>query len=290
VIRAEKTNFTVSLMCRVFEVSRSGYYAWELREVCRQNRKDEEQRLLEAIEKSNRNSLGTYGSPRIKDDLDDLGETVGRTKVARIMKKNNITGLPKPKWINTTDSAHDHPVASNILDRKFDVHQPNRVWVGDITYIWTVNGWNYLATVIDLCGRRVVGWALDDNMETGLILRALDMAVKNRTTTPGLLFHSDRGSQYASNDFQKVLTNYGIKCSMSRKGNCWDNAVAESFFATIKRELINRHFWIKHENLRAAIFEYIEVFYNRKRKHSTNGNLSPVDYENSCIRKAAVAA
>ena len=289
-IRAEKTNYTVSLMCRVFEVSRSGYYAWELQESCRQNRKKEEQRLLEMIEKSHRESLGTYGSPRIKDDLDDLGETVGRTKIAHIMKKNNITGLPKPKWINTTDSAHDHPVSPNILDRNFDVHQPNRVWVGDITYIWTARGWNYLATVIDLCGRRVVGWALADNMETGLILQVLDMAARNRTITPGLIFHSDRGSQYASNDFQTALTNYGITSSMSRKGNCWDNAVAESFFATIKREIINRHFWIKHENLRASIFEYIEVFYNRKRKHSTNGNLSPVDYENSCIKKAAVAA
>lgn len=289
-IRAEKTNFSVSLMCRVFEVSRSGYYAWELRESHRQNRKEEETRLANEIKKSHQNSNGTYGSPRIKSDLDDLGEVVGRTRIARIMKENNITGLPKPRWITTTDSTHDFPITPNILDRNFAAKEPNQVWVGDISYVWTANGWNYLATVIDLCGRRVVGWALDDNMETGLVLEALEMAQRHRVVEPGLIFHSDRGSQYASNAFKKALRRLGIKSSMSRKGNCWDNAVAESFFATIKRELINRNFWTKKENLRAAVFKYIEVFYNRKRKHSTNGNLSPVDYENSCIKKAAMAA
>ena len=172
----------------------------------------------------------------------------------------------------------------------FGVNAPNKVWVGDITYVWTYRGWAYLATVIDLYGRRVIGWAVDDNMKTDLVERAFEMARLQRDVTPGLIFHSDRGSQYASHAFQQLLARYGVISSMSRKGNCWDNAVAESFFSTIKRELLNRAVWMDARAVRAAVYEYVEVFYNRKRRHSTNGNLSPVDYENLYFNNAAVAA
>ena len=217
---------------------------------------------MQAAKKSNADSRGTYGRPRIARDLDKLGIKVGKHRPGRLMKENGIVGRPKKKWKVTTDSAHKHPVAPNKLNREFTVDAPNKVWVEDITYCWTYQGWSYPATGIDLCGRRVVGWAFDTHMRSELVLEALNMACRQREVQPGLIFHSDRGSQYAGKPFQKALGYAGIASSMSRKGDCWDNAVAESFFATIKRELIDTVAWFSHQSLRAAIYEYIEVFYN----------------------------
>ena len=276
------------MMCAVLGVSRAAFYAWRQRPVSERKREDE--RLLVEIKKFHKESRGTYGSPRVTTDLQDQGEAIGHNRVARIMRENGIVGKPEPKWTVTTNSAHDLPVAPNLLKRDFTANAPDQVWVGDISYVWTYRGWAYLATVIDLYGRRVVGWALDDHMRTDLVLSAFEMARHQRNVEPGLIFHSDRGSQYASHAFQTTLAKYGVRSSMSRKGDCWDNAVAESFFATIKRELLNLAIWMNKQSVRAAIYEYIEVFYNRLRRHSTNGNLSPVEYERLYFNKAAVAA
>ena len=287
-IRAEKANFPVAFMCRCLGVTRSAYYAWEKAPVS--SKAQEDARLLKKIKEIHKDNRGVYGSPRIIDELKDQGETVGRHRVARIMRENAIVGTPKKKFRKTTDSDHDYPVVENLLDREFEAETANEVWVGDITYIRTARGWVYLAVILDLFSRRVVGWSLDNNMRKELVLKALEMAKGHRDILPGAIFHSDRGSQYASGAFQQALKDAGMVPSMSRKGDCWDNAVAESFFATIKRELIDRAFWINEKSVRMAVFEYIEVFYNRKRKHSTNGNLSPVEYERLYTRSAAVAA
>jgi len=277
------------MMCRSLGVSRSTFYAWNSRPVSLRKKTDEW--ILPIIKQYHKSSRETYGSLRITRDLKEAGETVGHNRVARIMRENNIYAKPKRKWKATTDSNHLMPVAENLLNRQFKTDLPNKVWVGDITYIWTYSGWTYLATVIDLCGRRVVGWAVDTHMKTNLVQKAFEMACTMRGgIKPGLIFHTDRGSQYTSDTFQKTLATHGVKSSMSRKGNCWDNAVAESFFATIKRELINRAVWINKKSVQAAIYEYIEVFYNRKRRHNANGLISPVDYETLCIKNAAVAA
>jgi len=288
VIEAEKANFPIELMCQVLEISRSAWYAWKNRP--ESIRKQSDRLTLGKIRKVYKDSRGTYGSPRITTDLREQGEIVNRKRVARLMRENGIVGSPEPKWLVTTESNHDMPVAPNLLGRNFTVDAPDQVWVGDITYIWTYRGWSYLATVIDLFSRRIVGWALEDNMRSELVEKALKMAIRQRSVEPGLIFHSDRGSQYAGKDYQELLQNYGILPSMSRKGDCWDNAVAESFFATIKRELINRAVWINQKNLRMAVYEYVEVFYNRRRRHSTNGNLCPSEYESIYFNNAAVAA
>ncbi len=287
-IHAEKASFPVAFMCKHLGVSRSAYYAWEKQP--ESEKVQEDQRLLKKIKESHKNSKQTYGSPRVVDDLRDQGETVGRHRVARIMRENGIVGTPKKKFRKTTDSNHQFPVAPNLLEREFDSENPDEAWVGDITYVWTAKGWVYLAVILDLFSRRVIGWSLDDNMRTELVLRALEMAKGHRDVLPGLIFHSDQGSQYASDDYQKALETSKMVASMSRRGDCWDNAVAESFFATLKRELIHRYFWINKKSVRMAVHEYIEVFYNRKRRHSTNGNLSPVDFERLYFNNAAVAA
>lgn len=276
-IRAEKANFPIVFMCRQLGLSTSGYYAWDKRPVSQRQKDDE--RLIPKIRESHRQSRGSYGSPRVYDDLRDQGEPVGRHRVARLMRENGITARPLKRFRKTTDSNHNFPIAANLLGRNFDVDAPNKAWVGDISYIWTASGWTYLAVIVDLFSRRVVGWSLERNMRSELVLKALEMAKGHRHILPGLIFHSDRGSQYASSDYQKALSAAGIIPSMSRKGDCWDNAVAESFFATIKRELVSKCYWQNLKAARMAIHEYIEVFYNRRRKHSTNGNLSPVDYE-----------
>ena len=277
------------MMCRNLSVNRSTFYAWQRRPVSKRQETDE--RILPLIKESHKGSRETYGSLRVTKDLKDAGETVGHNRVAKIMRKNNIIGRPKAKWIATTDSKHSMKVAPNLLNREFTVNTPDKAWVGDITYVWTYSGWVYLATVIDLCGRRVIGWSIDTEMKTALVQEAFDMACAMRgAVKPGLIFHTDRGSQYTSDAFQKTLKLNGAKSSMSRKGNCWDNAVAESFFATIKRELLNRAAWLNKNAVRAAVYEYIEVFYNRKRRHSTNEYISPVDYETLCNKNAAVAA
>jgi putative transposase len=288
VIEAEKASFPIELMCEVLKISRSAWYAWKNRP--ESIRKQSDRLILEKIRKVYKDSRGTYGSPRITTDLNELGENINRKRVARLMRENGIVGSPEPKWRVTTESNHDMPVAPNLLSRNFTADAPDKVWVGDITYIWTYRGWSYLATVIDLFSRRIVGWALEDNMRSELVEKALKMAIRQRNVEPGLVFHSDRGSQYAGKDYQRLLQDFGILPSMSRKGDCWDNAVAESFFATIKRELINRAIWINQKNLRMAVYEYVEVFYNRKRRHSTNHNLCPAEHERIYFNNAAVAA
>ncbi len=220
-----------------------------------------------------------YGSPRVHRELIARGETCCENTVARYMRENDIAAKTKKKFKHTTDSNHSLPVAENILDRNFTPAGPDRCYVGDITYIPTRQGWLYLAIVIDLFSRKVVGWAMSHRIDRLLVIDALKMAIQDRRPPPGLIFHSDRGSQYASADFQKLLVRHGMICSMSRKANCWDNAVAESFFGSAKTELVHHEDFQTRDEARLAIFEYIEVFYNRIRRHSTLGYLSPVDYE-----------
>jgi putative transposase len=257
----------VALMCRQLSVSRSGYYRWKTREPSQ--RQKEDIRLKVAIKASHEQSRGTYGSPRIVDDLKEQGFDVSRRRVARLMAEEGITGTPKKPFKRTTDSKHSEAIADNTLDRNFNVDAPDTAWATDITYVRTWDGWMYLAVVVDLFSRRVIGWATATHMRTKLVMKALDMALGRRLPEPGLLHHSDRGSQYASRDYRKALDDRGIVCSMSRRGDCWDNAVVESFFATLKKELIHRKPWPTARAAREAIVEYIEVFYNRKRKHST---------------------
>lgn len=277
-----------AMMCKQLDVSRGGYYAWKKRPASARQKEDAV--LVEAIKEVHEESRGTYGSPRILDDLKERGFEVGRRRVARLMAQESITGIPIKPYKQTTDSKHSHDIADNILDREFTVAAPDTAWATDITYVRTWEGWMYLAVVIDLFSRRVVAWAMTTDMRTGLVLSALDMALGRRCPVPGMLDHSDRGSQYASHDYRDALRKNNIVCSMSRKGDCWDNAVVESFFATLKKELIHRRPWPTAKAAREAIVEYIEVFYNRKRKHSTLGYVSPATFESSHEQEAALAA
>jgi transposase InsO family protein len=199
------------------------------------------------------------------------------------MGQQHLAARQKRRWVRTTDSRHGLPVAPNVLQRDFSPDKPNSTWATDITYIWTAEGWLYLAAVLDLFSRRVVGWAMSQSIDTLLVLSALNMALEQRQPTEGLVHHSDQGSQYASTDYQKALKASGLQCSMSRKGNCWDNAVAESFFSTLKTELVYLTHFTTRQQARSEIFEYIEVFYNRQRRHSTLGYLSPVEYERAAL-------
>ena len=235
--------------------------------------------LLSAIQVIHRESRETYGSPSIWDALIKQGYRVGEHRVARVMRREGIRAKTVKKWRAITQSTHRLPVAENILNRQFTVAHPNRVWAGDITYVWTTEGWLYLAVLLDLYSRRVVGWAMGTRLTVELAEHALIMARVNRQPRAGLLHHSDRGSQYTAISYQKVLTAHGMIPSMSRTGNCWDNACVESFFGTLKRELVDHRHYATREEATQDIFEYIEVFYNRKRRHSTLGYDSPVEYE-----------
>ena len=278
-------------MCRCFEVSRSGYYHWRDREPS--SRDCENEALLDSITEIFEASRRTYGSPRVHAELVERGVDVGLNRVARIMSENGLIARQKPKFRKTTDSDHDMPVAANELDRNFEATEPDRVWVGDITYVWTLEGWMYLAVIIDLFSRRVVGWAMADHMRTELVLDALEAALGSRAPSDaGLLHHSDRGSQYASDAFQARLHAAGIKCSMSRKANCWDNAVAESFFSTLKTELVHNVIFTSKASATSTVAEWIEVFYNGQRRHSTLGHVAPAVFERRYYNNlnAAVAA
>lgn len=277
-IEAEKANFSVAMMCRCLEVTRSGFYAHRNAEPTERQKANE--KLKMEIKRVHKESRGTYGSPRVHAELEEQGHKVGRNRIARLMAEEGVVGRRKPKFRKTTDSAHGHPVAPNILARRFEVDGPDRAWVADITYIWTYEGWMYLAVIIDLFSRRVVGWSMADHMRTELVLSALEAALGSRAPDEtGLLFHSDRGSQYASGDYRKALEAAGITCSMSRRANCWDNAVAESFFSTLKTELVHNVIFTNRAAAKTTIAEWIEVFYNRRRRHSTIGYLAPVEYE-----------
>jgi putative transposase len=280
VIAAEEANFPIKLMCKLLEVARSGYYAWKER--VPSERAKENEVLAKEIEDIHGGSRKTYGSPRVLEELRARGRKIGRKRVARIMREKGIYGRRKRKFRKTTDSNHKHPVADNVLDRNFTVDKPDKVWVADITYIWTLQGWLYLAVIIDLFSRRVVGWSMADHMRTELVQDALRAALGHREPSEdGLLFHSDRGSQYAADDYREALRAAGIECSMSRKGECWDNAVAESFNSTIKTELVHRTIFLTREIAKTIIAEWIEVFYNRQRRHSTIGYSTPVAFEES---------
>lgn len=284
-IAAHKTEFAMTLMCRVLGVSRSGYYAWRTRPQSR--RSVENQQLLEQIKQIHKNSKKTYGSPRVHISLLSKGQICSRGRVERIMSANGIRAKQKHKFVVTTDSKHDMPVADNTLNREFAVDEPNKVWTSDFTYIGTDEGWLYLAGVLDLGSRAIVGWSMSESMDRTLVMDALEMGYARRRPEAGLIHHSDRGSQYASADYQNLLTQYGMQVSMSRKGNCWDNAVMESFFGTLKKELVHHRRYRTRDEARRDVFEYIEVFYNRERLHSSLGYLSPADYEKRFAAKQA---
>lgn len=233
-------------------------------------------------------SRETYGSPRIHVDLGEKGIFCSEKRVARLMKHHRIAAKRKRKFVVTTDSRHDLPVAENKLNQIFSATKPNEKWVTDITYVWTREGWLYLAVILDLYSRKVIGWAMDKTMERGLVMNALQMALLARKPERGLLHHSDRGSQYASNDYQQLLKDNKITCSMSRKGNCYDNACMESFFATLKQELVYHRQYQTRKEAKQDIFEYIQVWYNRKRRHSSLGYFSPEQFENK--RQCQMAA
>ena len=259
------------------QVSVSGYYAWKKRLPSRQEQQNS--LLLEQIKTVYQDSDQTYGSPRIYHELKEAGVACSEKSVARLMHLAQLYALTPKRFVITTDSNHALPIAENLLDREFSVDTPNARWSADITYIHTGEGWLYLAVVLDLFSRRVVGWAMGQTLERSLVLSALNMALVGRQPTTGLLCHSDRGSQYASGDYQEALKKAGAMCSMSRKGNCWDNAPTESFFATLKRELVHRTYFATRQEARSALFRWIEVWYNRKRRHSTLGYVSPEAFE-----------
>ncbi len=276
-IQENNFKFTIDAMCEVLHVSRAGYYDWRFRPVS--DRDKSNQKLLAEIDRVFLESKKTYGYRKVYKQLKQEGIVVNKNRIASIMRKNALISKVKKKFKATTNSKHHLPVANNILDRKFKVNKPNTYWVGDITYIWTSEGWLYLATVIDLYSRAVVGWSLEERMTSSLVEDAFLKAIWKRKPSKGLIFHSDRGSQYASHQYQKLLTNYQAISSMSRKGNCWDNAVAESFFKTIKSELIYHCNYSTRKEARDSIFEYIEAFYNSKRLHSSIGYVSPMQFE-----------
>lgn len=276
-IDAEKAVFPVRLMCRVLDVTASGFYAWRTRPESRRAKRDRQ--LTAKVRAFHEASRGTYGSPRIYDDLKEEGESVSKKRVARIMREEGLTGRAKPRRKRTTDSNHNLPVAENLLDRNFEPGRRDEVWASDITYLKTWEGFLYLAVVIDLFSRRVIGWAIADHMRTELVHDALMMAISQRAPAPGLIHHSDQGSQYASHEYQRTLKEYGMICSMSHKGDCWDNAVVESFFGTLKDDLIYRFSWPTKVKTKAAVIEYITCFYNSYRRHKYLDNISPMEYE-----------
>jgi len=276
-IRDHRREFRVKKMCEVLAVSRGGFYAWLRRPAS--VRTSENQRLLSQIRIAFDRSRQTYGSPRLTDELNDSGIHCSKNRIARLMRQSGIRAVGKRKYRVTTHSKHSHQVADNLLDRQFTAGKPNAVWLSDITYIWTAEGWLYLAGVMDVYSRRLVGWSMGHRVTAELTLNALRQAIARRDVSPELLHHSDRGSQYAAGEYQRLLEESGMICSMSRKGDCWDNAPMESFFATLKTELVNREQFKTRKEARAKIFEYIEVFYNCQRRHSTLGHQSPVDFE-----------
>ena len=258
-------------------VSRSGYYRWIQYRICK--RRLENIGLSTVVKRIFIESRGTYGSRRISGELKDMGIMCGRYRAGGLMRLAGVSVVHRKKYRSTTDSRHNLPVSPHLLNRRFDVSEPDRVWVSDITYIHTMEGWLYLSVVIDLFNRKVVGFSMNERITRHLVIDAFRMAIWRRRPAYGLLFHADRGSQYCSRDFIMLLNSFGCKSSMSRKGNCLDNAVAESFFGTLKTELVNNVIYMTRQEARRSIFEYIEIFYNTKRRHSYLGNVSPNDFE-----------
>jgi transposase InsO family protein len=286
-IDAEKADFPITFMCQELSVSRSGYYAWRRRRPS--NRAIQTAELGREVAAVYRQSKGRYGSPRVVRELGALGWCTSRKRVARIMRENGLVARRRKRFRRTTDSNHPFPIAKNLLERNFTTNAPNQAWVTDITYIWTREGWLYLAAILDLYSRAVVGWAMSERIDTDMCLSALDMAVRARRPAPGLVHHSDRGCQYASHDYRKALRKHGIECSMSRRGDCWDNAVAESFWGTLKNELADQMDFATRTEARGVIFEYIETFYNLRRRHSSIAYRSPREHELLFIAGAETA-
>jgi putative transposase len=276
-ISEEKVAFPVAVLCRVMAVSPSGYYASLGRPVSPHRRRDAD--LSKRVAAVHVASKRRYGSPRVHAELQATGHCVGRKRVARLMRENALVARARRRFRTTTDSKHTFPIAPNVLERDFTAHAPDQAWVTDITFLWTNQGWLYLAAILDLFSRRVVGWATSQNVDRHLALAALDMALVQRRPAAGLVHHSDRGSTYASTDYREALESRGIECSMSRKGDCWDNAVAESFFATLKREMENSDGLESREVATLSIREYIDGFYNFQRRHSAINYNSPVEFE-----------
>ena len=277
-IERERSVFSVERMCLALKVSRSGFYGWK-REKDSGKRVKEDLKLLEMIQKSYKESRGTYGSPRMTRELREKGMACGKNRIARLMKQNNIMAKTRRKFKATTQSKHPFPVAPNLLNRNFKASAPNRVWLSDLTYIWTEEGWLYLAVILDVFNRQIVGWGMGDRLTADLVLRAFNQAVGMRHPASGLIFHSDRGVQYACSEFRKVLQENKMIQSMSGKGNCYDNAMMESFFHTLKTELIYFKKYQTRIEAKGEIFEYIGVFYNRIRRHSSLGYQSPLAFE-----------
>ena len=279
-IQAHRGHYPVQMMCRALNVSSSGYYDWRGRP--ESNRARRHQALTEKIRYFHQASRETYGSPRIHEDLLDSGERVGENTVALLMQRDGIVPKTVRKFRVTTDSRKTVP-APNRLEQQFTTTRPNECWVSDITFIPTREGWLYLAVIIDLYSRAVIGWAMHKRMKTDLVIDALRMALMRRKVRSSLLLHSDQGSQYAAVDYRAILAQNGIECSMSRKGCCWDNAVAESFFGILKRELVYHETYRTRQEARLSVFEYIEGWYNRRRRHSTLGRRSPLEFEQAAM-------
>lgn len=275
-----KNDHPVRTLCACLEVSASGYYDWLKRQASPGPRALENQTLVAAISRIHARSRQTYGSPRITHELRKQGRAHGRNRIARLMKQSCLQGRQKGRYrVQTTDSNHDKPIAPNRLAQAPKATAPNQLWVADITYVQTQEGWLYLAGILDLYSRKIVGWAMGERIDTSLVLKALAMARRHRQPPASLLFHSDRGVQYASGDYRQALRAAGCLASMSRKGNCYDNATMESFWSTLKLELVYRRHFATRAQARTEIFDYIETFYNRQRSHSALNYLSPVDFE-----------
>ncbi len=276
-IETRREQYPIRMMCRLLQVSKSAYYSWRTRAESKREKTDRE--LIPVIKRLHNESGGIYGSPKIKSSLKDEGYHCGRHKVARLMRLIGLRGCPKKRFKMTTIRHPEHPIAENLLKQNFKVEQPNQCWVADITYIQTNQGWLYLAITMDLFSRKIVGWSMSRWPNRHLVIDALKMAIAMRRPVVGLIHHSDRGCQYTSDDFRNELKKNGIECSMSGRGNCYDNAVAESFFGLLKRECVNRVQYRTRDEARSDLFNYIECFYNKKRQHGYLGNLSPVVYE-----------
>jgi transposase InsO family protein len=264
-------------MCRVLEVTRSGYYAWRRRPPSKHAEHDAELRVV--VTAAHDESDGIYGAPRVLESLQKSGLRTSRKRVARLMREQGLAGRKKRRFCVTTDSDHSQKIAPNVLQRRFNPAAPNTAWVADITYLPTHEGWLYLAIVLDLWSRRIVGWSMSESIDTELALSALRMAIDTRRPALGLVHHSDRGTQYAATDYRHALDEKGLICSMSRRANCWDNAVAESFFGTLKVELLGDCTFRSRTEARQAVFKYIEGFYNSRRLHSSLGYCSPAEFE-----------
>jgi putative transposase len=276
-IEAHRGRWPVRLMCRVLGVPAGGFYGWRGRPAS--PRAQRRETLVAAIKAVHGDVKARYGSPRIHAELAARGEACCVNTVAGLMREHGIAAKTKRKFRCTTDSNHDRPVAENVVDRQFEPEAADEVWTADITYIPTREGWLYLAAVEDLYSRKIVGWSMGERIDSRLAADALEMAVARRLPGAGLVAHSDRGSQYASEHYRRLLAGHGIVCSMSRRANCWDNAPMESFFASLKKELVHDEDYATRQEARASLFEYIEVFYNRVRRHSSLGYKSPVEYE-----------